>query len=119
MTETFEQVLRRHAETMREKTASQIVYRYTDLNGDSAEAQVLAIPTVYRPENQDEVQGQYYQMMRRDFIIVTADLPTTPVRGDVIEFAGASYEVVPLDDEQVFIFTESYGSAMRIHTQKL
>jgi len=76
-------------------TASQIRYTRADANGMPVEA------------------------LAWDFIVATTELAADPAPGDVVTYAGQRYEVMPLDDDAGWLWTDASRLARRIHAREV
>lgn len=81
---------------------------------------ITAVPTIYKKENQDFIQGRASGKELRDFLIIADRLPVVPGKGDRIVWGKTVYELVsPSDEEKVFRYADAYKTVLRVHTQEL
>lgn len=61
--------------------------------------------------------GTRVERTDRDFLIVAADLPLIPERGDFIIYNGGFYEVLPVGSDPAYRYSDPYNTILRIHTK--
>lgn len=106
--------LRAAAEQLERTGGVSVVYRR-----GRRKFEIVAIPSVYKKENQEIVHGQACGKELRDFIIIADRLPVIPENGDKIVWDKTEYELVSMDDERIFRYMDAYKIALRVHTQEI
>ena len=61
--------------------------------------------------------GTWMRTETRDFIVRADALADPPARGDEIDYAGRTYEVLAPNDEPVWRWSDPWCTAWRIHTK--
>lgn len=96
------------------KAAAGVSVTYTQGGSDST---ITAVPgrTDFAAEGAMGIVLETSLMM--DWIVLAADLPGAPKRGDQIAYAGKTYELAPAADGRWYSPFDAYAVGYRLHTK--
>ncbi len=89
---------------------------YAPLGGGRTSIKAVTGRTTFRATDESGVWTRYEL---RDFIVAASQLGLEPKVGDEIEWNGARYEVLAQAGEPAWRWSDSYKTAMRIHTKRI